>query len=408
MSAPGEIPARGPGRRALVVRGAGRLVTCDPASGEGPLGVIERGALLAFDGRIAWVGPERELRVPAGAVDVDAVGRAVVPGLVECHTHLVFAGDRSQEFAARMRGRSYRAGGILTTVEATRAATSEELRRLALERLRRFRSFGVTTVEAKTGYGLETLHELRLLEVAAGLEGVVPTLLGAHVVPAEFAGRADEYVALICREMVPAAASRAEFCDAWCEPEGAFTAEQSRRVLQAGLAAGLRPKLHADQLSRGGGALLAAELGAVSADHLERATPEDAAALARAGVVAVLMPGASMMTGQPFAPARMLVERGVRVALSTDFNPGTSYSENLQLAVALGCAFLKLTPEEALLAVTSQAAAAVGRHDRCGRLVPGLDCDLVVLASRSEIDLAYHYGVNLAATVIRGGVPTDE
>jgi imidazolonepropionase len=388
----------------LVLRGAGRLVTCDEALGEGPLGVIEGGALLASDGRVAWVGRERDLPPPpAGAVELDAGGRAVVPGLVECHTHLVFAGDRSAEFAARMRGEPYRAGGIMTTVRATRAASDDELLALARERMARFHAFGVTTVEVKSGYGLEPAQELRLLRVAGRLDGAVTTLLGAHIVPAELADRPDEFVEVVCREMVPAAVGLAEFCDVWCEPAGAFTGAQSRRVLEAGLAAGLQPKVHADQLGRGGGAALAAELGAVSADHLEHATPEDAAALARAAVVAVLMPGASMMTGAPFAPARMLVEHGVRVALSTDCNPGTSHSENLQLAVALGCGCLRLTAEEALLGVTRHAAAAVGRGDRCGRLAPGLDCDLVLLGGRSEVDLAYHYGVNLADVVVRRG-----
>ena len=390
----------------LLLRNAGRLVTCDATLGEGPLGVIEDGALLAEGGRITWVGRERDLEAPRDAREVDAGGHAVLPGLVECHSHLVFAGDRSAEFGARMRAEPYRAGGIRTTVRATREAGDGELRELALGRLGRFHRFGVTTVEVKTGYGLDPVHEARLLDVAAGLDGVVPTLLAAHVVPAELADRADEYVELVCREIVPAARGRAEFCDAWCEPEGAFTAEQSRRVLEAGIAAGLRPKVHADQLSHGGGSALAAALGAVSADHLEHATPEDAAALAAAGTVAVLMPGASMMTGAPFAPARTLVEHGVRVALSTDFNPGTSYSENLQLQVALGCALLRLTPEEALLAVTRHAAAAIGRERRCGRLAPGLDCDVVVLESRSEVDLAPPPGVDLAAHVIlRGGVP---
>ena len=390
----------------LLVRNAGRLVTCDEALGEGPLGVIPDGALVAAEGRITWVGPESELRTvaPPDAVELDAGGRAVIPGLVECHTHLVFAGDRSPEFAARTRGEAYRAGGIMTTVQATRTASDEELRALAQERLERFWSFGVTTVEAKSGYGLEPSQELRLLRIASELDGVVPTLLGAHIVPDEFAGRSDDYVDLVCGEMVPAAAGLAEFCDVWCEPAGAFTVEQSRRVLEAGVAAAMRPKVHADQLTRGGGALLAAAVSAVSADHLEHATPEDARALADAGTVAVLMPGASMMTATPFAPARMLLDHGVRVALATDFNPGTSYSENLQLAIAFGCVCLRMTPEEALLGVTRQAAAALAREDRCGRLAPGLDCDLVVLDTCSEIDLAYHYGVNLAATVLRAGV----
>ena len=379
----------------LVVRNA-RLVTCDAG-----LGVIEPGALIAEGGRIAWLGGDSDARVPSGAEEIDARGRAVLPGLIDCHTHLVFAGDRAGEFAARLRGEPYRAGGIMATVEATRKAPASELAELATQRMLRFLSFGVTTVEVKSGYGLDPPTEAKLLEVAAGLEGAVPTLLGAHIVPA--GEDAERYIDLVSSEMVPMARGKAEFCDAWCEPKGAFTAGQCRRVLMAGVRAGLRPKLHAEQLSHGGGALLAAELGAVSADHLEHADREDARALARAGTVAVLLPGASMMTGAPFAPARMLIEEGVRVALSTDFNPGTSYSENLQLAVALGCAHLRLTVEEAILAVTRHAAAALAREGRCGRLAPGLAADLVLLATRSEADLAYHYGVNLAAAVIRGG-----
>jgi imidazolonepropionase len=387
----------------LVLRNAGRLVTCDPELGEGPLGVIERGALVAEDGLVAWVGRERDLQAPDGAEEVDAAGRAVLPGLVDCHTHLVFAGDRAPEYAARVRGEPYRAGGIMTTVEATRAASDSELRELAEARLARFLDHGVTTVEAKSGYGLRPADELRLVRLAACLDGVVPTLLGAHIVPVELAEDPDRFVELVCDEVVPAAAGVAEFCDVWCEERGAFTAEQSRRVLEAGARAGMKLKVHAEQLSRSGGAALAAELGAVSADHLERATRDDARALARAGVVGVLMPGASMMTDAPFAPARMLVEEGVRVALSTDFNPGTSYTENLQLMVALGCSELKLTPEEAVLGATRHAAAALAREDRCGRLGPGLACDAVVLEARSEVEVAYHYGVNLARTVIRGG-----
>lgn len=379
----------------LVVRNA-RVVSCDDR-----LGVIDPGAIVTSDGRIKWVGPDREVVVPKGSEEFDARGRVLLPGLVDCHTHLVFAGDRAGEFAARMLGEPYRAGGIMTTVDATRRATADELLTLAQERMTRFLSFGVTTVEIKTGYGLEPKSEAKLLEVAAGLEGGVPTLLGAHIIPA--GQDAEGYVDLVCSEMIPAAEGKAEFCDAWCEPEGAFSAAQCRRVLEAGLRAGLKPKLHAEQLSHGGGAMLAAELRAVSADHLEHADRDDARALARAGTVAVLLPGASMMTGAPFAPAQMLIEEGVRVALSTDFNPGTSYSENLQLAVVLGCAHLRLSVDAAILAVTRHAAAAVAREDRIGRLVPGLDADLLLLDTRNEADLAYHYGINLAAAVFRGG-----
>jgi imidazolonepropionase len=390
----------------IVVRNAGRLVTCDEALGEGPLGVIEHGALVSEDRVITWVGRERDLAPPPGAIEIDAGGRAVLPGLVDCHTHLFFAGDRAGEFAARMRGDAYGTGGIQTTVRATRQASDEELSRLASERLDRFLSFGVTTVEAKTGYGLTPEQELRLLRLAGKLHhyvALVSTLLAAHVVPQEFAGNPDAYVEQVCEEVIPAVAGQAEFCDAWCDDKGAFSAKQCRRVLEAGARAGLGLKLHAEQLSRSGGALLAAELGAASADHLEQATGEDAQALAAAGTVGVLMPGASMMTGTPFAPARMLIECGVRVALSTDFNPGSSYSENLQLAVALGCGQLRMTVEEALLGVTRHAAAALGHEADCGRLAPGMACDVLVLESRSEVDLAYHYGVNLARAVLKRG-----
>lgn len=385
----------------LVVRNAGRLVTCDPE-----LGVIENGALVAEGKTVSWVGRERDLKSPKGAEELDAGGRAVLPGLVDSHTHLLFAGDRAPEFAARMRGEPYRTGGIMSTVRATRAASDEELSRLSRERLDRFLSFGVTTVEAKTGYGLTPEEELRLLRLTAQLDhrvDVVPTLLAAHVVPPEFAENPDAYVEMACGEMIPAAASAARFCDAWCEEKGAFDAAQSRRVLEAAAAAGLGLKLHAEQLSHSGGAALAAELRATSADHLEQAREEDADRLAGAGTVGVLMPGASMTTGAPYAPARMLIEHGVRVALSTDFNPGTSYSENLQLQVALGCGLLRMTVEEALLAVTRHAAAAAGCEARCGRLGPGLACDVLVLDTRNEADLAYHYGVNLARTVVKGG-----
>jgi imidazolonepropionase len=357
---------------------------------------------------VVWTGPERELRdaveVAPDAHEVDAAGGAVLPGLVDCHTHLVFAGDRSEEFAARLRGEPYKAGGVRTTVAATRAASDEDLRRLARERLDRFLAHGVTTVESKSGYGLTPEHERRLLEVAATVghpSEVVRTFLGAHVIPDEYASDADGYASLVAEGMIPGLGNLAEFCDVWCD-EGAFTVEQTRRILRAARAEGLGLKVHAEQLKRSGGAAIAAEFGAVSAEHLEYATEDDAQALARTRTVAVLIPGASMMTGAPFAPARMLIERGVRVALSTDFNPGTSYSENLQLVVALACAHLKVTPEEAILGVTRHAAAALSREGKVGSLAPGTRADILVLDEPSYVDLAYHYGVNLARVVLTG------
>lgn len=396
-------------RADFVLRGAGRLVTCAPGIGEGPLGVVERGALAGAAGKILWAGPESELggavEVAPGAAEWDVGGRAVLPGLVDCHTHLVFAGDRSGDFGARLRGEPYRAGGVLSTVAATRAATAGQLGSGARARLDRFLSHGVTTIEAKSGYDLTPAGERRLLTVAATLGhpvDVVRTFLGAHVVPGEYRDDPEDYVDLVCRAMIPSLGSLAEFCDVWCD-EGAFTAAQARRVLRAARREGLGVKVHAEQLARSGGAVLAAEFAAVSADHLEHANEEDAGALARSRTVAVLLPGASMMTGGPFAPARVLVEAGVQVALSTDFNPGTSYSENLQLVVALACAHLQMTPEEAILGVTRHAAAALAREREIGSLAPGAFCDLAVLDAASEIDLAYHYGVNLAAAVVKRG-----
>lgn len=390
----------------LVVTGGSRLVTCDPSFG-GPVGEIERGALAASSGRVVWVGRESDLassvEIDRGATEVDAAGGAVIPGLVDCHTHLVFAGDRSEEYAARLRGEPYRAGGVRTTVAATRAATDEELRDAARERLERFLAFGVTTVEAKSGYGLTPEQERRLLEIAAKLDHlveVVRTFMGAHVVPEDYADEPDAYVDLVCEGMIPGLGPLAEFADVWID-EGAFSPAQGRRILRAARVEGLELKVHAEQLARTGGAQVAAEFGAVSCDHLEHATEEDADALARSGTVAVLLPGASMTTGGPFAPARMLIDRGVRVAVSTDFNPGTSYSENLQLQIALACAHLRLTPEEALLGVTRHAAAALSRHGVVGSLGPGAAADLVVLESTRWEDLAYHYGVNLARRVLK-------
>jgi imidazolonepropionase len=393
-------------RADLVVTGASQLVTCEPGLGDGPLGVIERGALAGFEGKVVWAGPESDLRdaveIVPDAHEIDAAGGAVIPGLVDPHTHLVFAGDRSEEFAARLRGEPYRAGGVRTTVAATRAAPSEDLTALARARLDRFYAHGVTTVEAKSGYGLTSEHERRLIEITARLDHpveVVRTFMGAHVLPDEYAPNPNAYVDLIVEGMIPSLGNLAEFCDVWCE-DGAFSQAQCRRILRAAHREGLGIKVHAEQLGHSGGATVAAEFGAVSAEHLEHATDEDALALSRSRTVAVLIPGASMMTGAPFAPARMLLERGVRVALSTDLNPGTSYSENLQLVVALACSHLKMTPEEALLGVTRHAAAALSRESIVGSLAPGARADLVVLEGRSYLDLAYHYGLNLARVVL--------
>lgn len=395
-------------RADFVLAGAGRLVTCDP-SRDGLLGVVEHGAVAAAKGEIVWAGAESDLRshveTDAGATVVDAAGRAVLPGLVDCHTHLVFAGDRAAEFAARMRGERYAGGGVRSTKAMTRAVSSDTLKALARERLDRFLSFGVTTVEAKSGYGLNVEQERRLLEVAATLGHpveVVRTFMGAHVVPEEYADDSDGYVDLVCEAMIPGIGSLAEFCDVWVD-EVAFSPAQARRILRAATVEGLRVKVHAEQLSRSGGAGVAAEFGAVSADHLEHATEDDADALARTGAVAVLLPGASMLTRSRLAPARMLIDRGVRVAVSTDLNPGTSPSENLPLAATLACGLLGLTVEEAILAVTRHAAAALARAETHGVIRPGARADLVVLDADHEAALVSRYGGSIAAVVVKDG-----
>jgi len=400
----------------VLLFGIGQLVTCDPALGEGPLGVVERAAVAAAGGRVVYAGPERAMPDLEMADDVStfgAGGRAVVPGFVDAHTHLVFAGDRADEFAARLRGVGYEealaaGGGINRTVRETRAASDADLEAATAARLATALAFGTTTLEAKSGYGLTTDDERRSLEVLARLAErspveVVRTFLGAHLIPEEFLGDRDGYLDLLEHEMLPACAPLATFVDAFCD-RGALTVEESRRVLEAGARHGLAGKLHANELGSTGGAALAAELGCVSADHLLFCDDSEAKALAAAGTVAVLLPGTSFLLGTGrAAPAGVLREAAVTLALGTDCNPGTCYSESMQLMVALACVHGGLTPEEAVLAATDGSARAVGRGGAAGRLVPGSACDLVVLAGRSYLDLAYHLGVNLAAAVVKGG-----
>jgi imidazolonepropionase len=400
----------------FLLTGAGQLVTCDRGLGEGPLGLLERGVVAAAGGRVVYAGPEAglpDLDVARDAVRLDAGGQAVLPGLVDAHTHLVFAGDRADEFAARLRGVGYEealaaGGGIHRTVRETRAAADAELETAAAGRLAAAAEHGTTTLEAKSGYGLTVDDERRSLEVLARLAArspveVVPTFLGAHLIPAEFARDRAAYLDLLEHEMLPVCAPLAEFVDAFCD-RGALTVEESRRVLEAGARHGLAGKLHANELGSTGGAALAAELGCVSADHLLFCDEREAKALAAAGTVAVLLPGTSFLlrTGRA-APVQVLRDAGVTMALGTDCNPGTCYCESMQLVIALACVHGGLTPEEALLAATDGAARAVGRGGRAGRLAPGAACDLVVLAGRSYLDLAYHLGVNLAAVVVKGG-----
>jgi imidazolonepropionase len=391
----------------VLIDGIGLLVTNDPAMGAGPLGEI-RDAAVAIDGdRIAWVGPASAAPEGVDGDRLDAAGGCVLPGFVDPHTHLVFAGDRSAEFAARLAGRAYDAGGIRATVAATRAADMGTLldnaKRLAGEALKG----GTTTLEVKSGYGLDVPTERRSLEVAAALgeapvlPRVSPTFLGAHVVPPEFEGRSDDYIALVCGEMLDACTPLAEWCDVFCE-RGAFDPDQSRTVLVAGHSRGLGVRVHANQLAHGPGAQLAAELAAVSADHLTHLTEPDIEALASAGVVATLLPTAELCTREPPGPARRLLEAGATVALGTDCNPGTSYTTSMPFVIALACHLLRMTPAEALAAATSGGAAALGDATG-GRLVPGSPADAVLLDAPSYVHLAYRPGVNLVSSVVLRG-----
>ncbi len=394
----------------FVLRGAAELATMSGADG---CGLLTGGALAAREGRIAWIGPERDLNrcvaVAGDAIVVDAEGAAVLPGFVDPHTHAVFAGSRAVEYGERLAGRTYTdilagGGGIKATVRATRAATAEQLAALTRRRLDSFLLHGTTTLEIKSGYGLTLADEHKMLAAAAVEHPLrrVRTFLGAHAVPDEFAGRADDYVELICREMLPALRSEAEFVDVFCDI-GAFTVEQSRRVLLAARRLGYGLKIHADELALSGGARLAADVGCVSADHLVHATWEEIAALQQAAVVAVALPGTSFTLGAAYAPARAFLEAGLVLALATDFNPGTSYCENMQMVVALACQEMHLAPEEALRAATLGAAAAIGRQDEVGSLEVGKRCDLLVLDADTHSELQYHWGVNLVRGVVVDG-----
>src|SRR3954452_15264831 len=350
--------------------GIGELVTNDPGAGAGPLGLIERAAVVLDAGRVAWVGPASA--APDADQRIDVAGRAVLPGFVDAHAHLVFAGDRAAEFAARMAGTRYAAGGIATTVAATRAATDEELLagagRLVAEMLRQ----GSTTVEIKSGYGLTVRDEARSLAVAATLTPET-TFLGAHVVPPELADDPAAYLDLVRGPMLAACAPHARWVDAFCD-RGAFDADAARAVLTAGMAAGLLPRLHANQLGPGPGVQLAAELGAVSADHCTHLTGEDIAALRDAGVVATLLPGAEFSTRSPYPDARALLAAGVTVALATDCNPGSSYTSSMPFCMAVAVRDMHMSPAEALWSATAGGAAAL-RRDDIGRLTVGASAD---------------------------------
>jgi len=397
----------------LLLEGAGEIFTAGEA---GSLQAV----LAVSEGIIQYIGP---LPLPKGLLlderteRVDLGGRLLTPGLVEAHTHIIFAGDRSAEYAMRAAGGSYlkiaaAGGGIAATMQATRRASEAELFELALPRLARLASFGVTTAEIKSGYGLSTAAELKMLRVIRALNDaqpldLVPTFLGAHTIPPELRSARGRlrYLEELIQEMLPQVAEErlAEFCDIFIE-EGAFSLKEAEQVLSAGLDHGLKPKAHVDQLSSGGGAELAADLGAVSADHLDRCSPEGIYALAQAGTTAVLLPGAALFLDENArAPARALLDAGVPVALSTDCNPGSCMSENLLLMLTLGMSQLKMSPREVLEAVTIHAARAINRQERAGVLAPGRSADLAIFSVPSHKHLPYHFGVNHCWRVYKRG-----
>ncbi len=382
----------------LLVDRIGLLITNDPARGDGPLG-LRRDAALIFDGgRVAWVGVASA--APAADRRLDAGGRCVLPGFVDSHTHLVFAGDRALEFTARMTGRPYAAGGIATTVAATRAATDEALVARAFALAYEALEAGTTTLEVKSGYGLTVADEVRSLRVAGALTGDT-TYLGAHVVPPEYAGRADDYVALVAGEMLAACAPLARWADVFCD-EGAFDADQARTVLTAARASGLGLRVHANQLARGPGVALAVELGAASADHCTYLSVADVDALAGSDTVATLLPGAEFSTRAPYPDGRRLLDAGVTVALASDCNPGSSYTTNLPFCIAVAVREMGLTPDEAVWAATAGGARAL-RRDDVGHLGVGARADAVILDAPAHLHLAYRPGVPLVHTVVRGG-----
>lgn len=410
----------------LIIEGAAELLTLRGISGRPrrgeemrDLGIIRQGALAARRGKIVWVGPTSELlntvRPMAFSKLIDAYGKTVMPGFVDPHTHLVFAGSRENEFAMRIQGNTYQeiaaaGGGINATVAATRKASKQELKFLAKKSLNRMLSLGTTTVEAKSGYGLDLETELKMLEVIrelneAGPTTVIPTFMGAHEVPPEFRQNPEAYVDLVITRMIPEVAQRklARFCDVFCET-GVFSVEQSERILRAAQSAGLAPRVHADELTDLGGAAMAARIKARTADHLLFASDDGIRQMAEAGVIAVLLPGtAYFLHLQRYARARDMIGAGVPVALATDFNPGSCMTESMPLILNMACTQMRMLPAEAITGATINAAWAIGEEDRAGSLEPGKQADVLILDAPSHEHLCYHFGVNLVETVVKNG-----
>jgi imidazolonepropionase len=383
----------------VLVDNIAELATNDPSLGDGSrLGLVERAALVLEKGRVAWVG--RAADAPAADEAFDAQGSAVIPGFVDSHAHLVFAGDRSAEFAARMEGTPYSAGGIRSTVTATRAAPDDVLAANTARLVAEMQRQGTTTMEIKSGYGLTTKDEARALAIASAFTPET-TYLGAHVVAPEFEADPDAYVDLVTGPMLEAALPHAKWIDVFCE-RGAFDADQARSILRAGMAVGLAPRIHANQLGPGPGVKVACEVGAASADHCTHLTGSDVSDLRAAGVVTTLLPGVEFSTRSPYPDARALLDAGVTVALASDCNPGSCYSSSMSLCIALAVREMRMSPAEALWSATAGGAAALRRTD-VGQLRAGARADLCVLGAPSYVHLAYRPGVPLVSAVFVAG-----
>ena len=403
----------------VLIYNIGQLVTVDPAwmTPENPLGLIRDGAIRLEDGKIAWLGASSEVSRAdySSHIWLDAQGKLLMPGLIDSHTHTIFAGDRADEFEMRLQGKTYleiakAGGGILKTVTATRQAEPRVLQALTRQRLQRMLNLGVTTVEIKSGYGLDFESEMKCLQVLKDLQvdapvSIVPTYMGGHDIPPEYQGRTDEYVALLCSQQIPAVAEQklAVFCDVFCE-KGYFDVAQSRRILETAQTHGLKLKIHAEEFCDLGGATLAGELGAVSADHLLNISDEGIAALKSGGTVATLLPGTAFyLRIKDYAPAQKLLAAGVPVALATDFNPGSCVIDNLQWIMALACLQMNMQPVDVIKAVTLNAAMALDlQHDR-GSLAVGKRADLALFDVAGYNELLYRMGSNLLAGVFVGG-----
>ncbi len=424
---PSQTPATVPA--STVIRNIGQLITVAQQSipgATGPLQIIANAAVAIQQGTITWLGSDDEAEPlfqqdatekSDGITIIDAQGVVITPGFVDSHTHLIFAGDRAEEFHLRRAGVSYgellaQGRGILTTMQATRNASANTLQALAETRLDSMRNHGTTTVEIKTGYGLNKITEetcLHIINTLNTLEEnqshqhnqlrIVPTFLGAHSVPPEYRERRDAYVDLLVEEMLPSFAGLARFCDVFCERE-AFTLDESRHILTRARELGYRLKVHADQLSPSGGARLAAELGATSADHLDYASDDDLEAMREAGVVATLLPGCSYTLRTPYPSARRLLDHGLHVALATDFNPGTSYCENMQMMLELAMSSMGMSLEEALTAATINGARALGLQEQTGSIEVGKKCELAFWSISDYHEIGYHFGVNLIQSVL--------